>query len=326
MPESENGFVSCDWGTTKLRLRWVDLERGPAAVEVSSDEGVRHAFHRAGTRGSGVYREILARGIARLEAAMGRSTSAATVVVSGMASSSIGIVELPYANLPLALTGEGIIHRTLDESLPGGQRMILVSGVRSADDVMRGEEMQLAGLHLQLGAVPESVVYLLPGTHSKHAVVEGANLVDFRTYLTGELFEALREHTVLRNSVAPTADGAFSRNAFQAGVRAASNGSLLHALFLARTNRLFDTLDETENYWFLSGTVIGAEIEVLRAAPARRIRLCAGGTLGPLYEAAAQTLGLGGMLENVPATLVDWSAAWGQLAVFRSLINGSPRM
>ena len=321
MPESENGFVSCDWGTTKLRLRWVDLDRGPAAVEVSSDEGVRHAFHLAGTGGPEVYREILARGVARLEAAMGRSTSAALVVISGMASSSIGIVELPYAELPFTLTGEGIVHRTLDEPLPGGQRMILVSGVRSADDVMRGEEMQLAGLHLQLGAAPEPIVYLLPGTHSKHAVVEGANLVAFRTYLTGELFEAVREHTVLRNSVAPPADGGFSRDAFQAGVRAAADGSLLHALFLARSNRLFDTLDETENYWFLSGTVIGAEIEVLRTAPARQIRLCAGSALRPLYEAAGETLELGSRLESVPTALVDRSAAWGQLAVFRSLTD-----
>jgi 2-dehydro-3-deoxygalactonokinase len=321
MTGAERGFVSCDWGTTNLRLRWVDAGSGAIAGEVSSAEGVRHAYDRAHAGGgfrAEAYYEILARSLARLEHELGRSLAGAPVLVSGMASSSIGIEELPYAALPFSLGGEDVIHRTLDRPLPGGQRVVLLSGVRSASDVMRGEETQLIGLAGEAEA-DGPTVYLLPGTHSKHAIVEGSALTDFRTYLTGELFEAVTSHTVLRDSVERPAPREFSRTAFQEGVRAAAEDSLLHALFLGRSNALFGKLQPAENYWFLSGVVIGAEVAVLASGPPRRIRLCAGAALGPLYEAAIEALGLADRAESMPAAQVDGSAARGQLALYRRL-------
>jgi 2-keto-3-deoxy-galactonokinase len=44
---SPRGFVSCDWGTTSLRLRWVDAQLERVSEEVASQEGVRYAFDRA---------------------------------------------------------------------------------------------------------------------------------------------------------------------------------------------------------------------------------------------------------------------------------------
>jgi 2-dehydro-3-deoxygalactonokinase len=321
MSEAGRGFVSCDWGTTNLRLRWVDAGTGAIAGEASSAEGVRHAYDRAHAGGgfrAEAYYEILARNLARLEHDLGRSLAGAPVLVSGMASSSIGIEELPYAGLPFSLLGDGVVHRTLDRALPGGQRVVLLSGVRSADDVMRGEETQLIGL-----AGPEETdgptVYLLPGTHSKHAIVEGATLTDFRTYLTGDLFEAVTSHTVLRDSVERPAPHELSRAAFEQGVRAAVEGSLLHGLFLGRSNALFERMAPAENYWFLSGVVVGAEVAVLASGPPRRIRLCAGAALRPLYEAAIEVLGLADRTGSVPAAEVDESAARGQLSLYRRL-------
>jgi 2-dehydro-3-deoxygalactonokinase len=308
------GFVSCDWGTTNLRLRWVDVETGAVAGEVSSAEGVRHAYDRAHAGGGfrvEAYYEILARNLARLEHAAGRSFEGAPVLVSGMASSSIGIEELPYAELPFSLGGEDVVHRTLDRLLPGGHRVVLFSGVRTADDVMRGEETQLIGLAEPTDAGGPTI-HLLPGTHSKHAVVEGSKLTHFHTHLTGELFEAVISHTVLRDSVARPAPGEFDRAAFQAGVRATADDSLLHALFLGRSNALFGKRGPVESYWFLSGVVIGEEVAVLASGPPRRIRLCAGASLRPLYEAAIEALGLADRTESVAAARVDASAALGQ--------------
>jgi 2-dehydro-3-deoxygalactonokinase len=321
MTEAERGFVSCDWGTTNLRLRWVDAGTGAVAGEVSSAEGVRHAYDRAHAGGgfrADAYHEILARNVARLEHDLGRSLAGAPVLVSGMASSSIGVEELPYAELPFPLDGAGVVHSTLDRALPGGQHVVLLSGVRSADDVMRGEETQLIGL-AGAAETDRPTVYLLPGTHSKHAVVEGSTLTGFRTYLTGDLFEAVKSHTVLRDSVERPPPRDFSRGAFAEGVRAAAEESLLHGLFLGRSNVLFGKLEPAENYWFLSGVVIGAEVAVLASGPPRRIRLCAGAALRPLYEAAIEVLGLTGRTVSVPADQVDGSAARGQLSLYRRL-------
>jgi 2-dehydro-3-deoxygalactonokinase len=325
MTEVGRGFVSCDWGTTNLRLRWMDAATGAIAGEVSSAEGVRHAYDRAHAGGgfrAEAYYEILARNLARLEHGVGHSLDGVPVLVSGMASSSIGIEELPYAALPFSLGGEDIIHRTLDRLLPGGQRVVLFSGVRTADDVMRGEETQLIGLAGSAEPDDGPAVYLLPGTHSKHAVVEGSALQSFSTHLTGELFEAVTSHTILRDSVERPAPGQFSRGAFQEGVRAGVEDSLLHALFLGRSNALFSRFGPVENYWFLSGAVIGTEVAVLASGPPRRIRLCAGAALRPLYEAALEALGLADRVESVPAAQVDESAARGHLVLHRRLELG----
>jgi 2-dehydro-3-deoxygalactonokinase len=322
---SPRGFVSCDWGTTSLRLRWVDAQLERVSEEVASQEGVRYAFDRANSRGGSrveAYYDILSAHLGRLEERIGHSLKDALVIASGMASSSLGIAELPYASVPFSLTNDGPVHRVLDEPLSGGQRLVLLSGVRAEDDVMRGEETQLAGLHLRLGPGDGPTVYLLPGTHSKHAVVQGTTLVSFRTFLTGELFEAVTAHTILRESVRHPHPHTFSLEAFQDGVRAAAEQPLLHALFLGRSNTLFARLDPLENYWFLSGVLIGGELLALKNTE-YRIRLCAGGPLRPLYEAAAGVLGLSQRTECVPTALVEESAAWGQLAFFRRM-EGRP--
>lgn len=317
-----SGFVSCDWGTTNLRLRWVDARAESIAGEVSSAEGVKTVFagwrERGGER-TAAYYEVLARAVARLEARVGEPLAEAVVVVSGMASSSIGIVELPYAELPFSLLGDGLSHRVLERPLPGGQPVVLLSGVRAPGDVMRGEETQLIGLRDRLGDPGAPTLYLLPGTHSKHAVVEGETLRDFRTFMTGELFEAVAAHTILRDSVRAGERAPEHLPAFLAGVGAAAEAPLPHALFRARTNTLFGALDPAANYWFLSGVLIGAELLALRAFPRHRLRLCAAGSVRGLYEVALEALGLRDRAESVPAELVEQSAAWGQLAVFRRI-------
>lgn len=314
-------FMSCDWGTSNLRLRLFDGAQARVLAEVSSSEGVRHAFERAGVRGSArerAYIEILARAVERLQQRAGASLDRADLIVSGMASSSLGIEELPYARLPFSLTGDDLVQQVLQRRLPRGQRIVLVSGVRSDTDVMRGEETQLIGLHQRLPTLDGNVLYVLPGTHSKHALVEGGVLTDFHTYLTGELFEAVIGHTVLRQSVAPPESG-FAEEPFRAGVLASAERSLLNALFRGRTNTLFGRLDRLENYWFVSGAVIGAELSPLVTHPPARIRLCAASALRPLYESAAAALGISDVVESVPSGVVDESVAWGQLALLRRL-------
>ena len=51
----------------------------------------------------------------------------------------------------------------------------------------------LGALALQL---PPRASLLLPGTHSKWARVETGCVVDFRTFMTGEIYAALLEHTI----------------------------------------------------------------------------------------------------------------------------------
>ena len=62
-------------------------------------------------------------------------------------------------------------------------------------DVMRGEETQVFGA-LEISKRTDGL-FLLPGTHSKWVRVIGGRIGSFRTFMTGEVFGALKEHTIL---------------------------------------------------------------------------------------------------------------------------------
>ena len=87
---------------------------------------------------------------------------------------------------------------------PTGVVSFLISGACTDTDVMRGEETQAVGA-FQLPEVAEfsaGSLVILPGTHSKHLTIAGGQIQDFRTSMTGELFDVLARHSVLRHSVA----------------------------------------------------------------------------------------------------------------------------
>ena len=104
-----------------------------------------------------------------------------------------------------------------------------------AEDVMRGEETQLLGLGT-LWPGFDGVV-CMPGTHSKWVRLAGRRVERFATAMTGELFEVLRTHSVLRHSLAGPLDGPHRDAGFEAGLDAgiASPQSLVrHAVQGAR--------------------------------------------------------------------------------------------
>jgi 2-dehydro-3-deoxygalactonokinase len=135
----------------------------------------------------------------------------------------------------------------------------LVPGLTTSDadgipDVMRGEETKLVAI---AGTLSDAVV-CMPGTHSKWATLRAGRVTAFTTHMTGEVFGALSQHTILaRTSV----DGPEQPQAFARGVaRARQQGGLLHHLFGARTLHLMDRLEQVETRSFLSGLLIGHEV------------------------------------------------------------------
>ena len=141
--------------------------------------------------------------------------------------------------------------------------MRIVAGVECASatmrDVIRGEETQVFGALAALGA--EGGRFLLPGTHSKWVVAEGEKIVSFSTYMTGEVYGAMRDHTILGRLMQEggEAAAAFARGV-KDGSRAGSPGALLNRLFGVRTAGLFGETSGGELADYLSGLLIGAEI------------------------------------------------------------------
>ncbi|MBL9137823.1 MAG: 2-dehydro-3-deoxygalactonokinase [Verrucomicrobiales bacterium] len=320
-------FFSCDWGTTRFRLRLVASAGFQVLDEWVEDAGVKEIHARLGERPSAAdrdraFREFLVERLRRLRerAAVGRVP--APVVISGMASSTVGWRELSYAKAPFPLDGSALVVARLDEGDPegseNGNAIWLVSGVRTETDIMRGEECEVLGLW-QLGVGRESAdgrpsVVILPGTHAKHVwICEGA-IAGFRTYMTGELCDVLARHSLLRVSVAWPLEGGGSRpanrDAFDEAVQFAFQQGMEAGLFRVRTRSVLGGADPESNGWFLSGLMVGSELTALVRDPAAPLLHLAGGSqLSWAYERAIRQLGAASRLsvtspEQVGAALV----------------------
>lgn len=180
------------------------------------------------------------------------------LVISGMASSTIGWKELPYARVPLRLDGSTLRWEALSWDRPGWIGMTyLISGSSTENDIMRGEETEAIGL-LQGIRLPGDLTLILPGTHSKHLRISNGEIVDFTTFMTGELFEILTRHSILKATT--TVGGEIELDAFDSGVRQARDAGLGASLFKTRTRAILKGCPARENAAFLSGLLIAAEL------------------------------------------------------------------
>jgi 2-dehydro-3-deoxygalactonokinase len=206
-------------------------------------------------------------------------------------------------------------------------RIHLISGVRAETDVMRGEETEILGVFAdgRHTRIAENGIVVLPGTHSKHVRLQNRQLTGFRTYITGELFDVLSAHSLLRASVQPTDGSSYaslsepaSRDAFTTGVQDASASGLSRSLFQTRVRTVLQNVSPAVNHWFLSGLLIGSEaVDLLACESHEPILLAAAEPLSTAYRLAFETLGLSDRLLVVPPEEMSLASVRGHRALLR---------
>jgi 2-dehydro-3-deoxygalactonokinase len=166
---------------------------------------------------------------------------------------------------------------------------------------MRGEETQLLGL---LALRPGfSGTVCMPGTHSKWVRLEGGRIERFATAMTGELFEAIGAHTVVRHSLVGEQMGPATEDGIAEGLAAGLETPELLTTLLFRT-RAASLLSGKGADWcsgYLSGLLVGAEVGGRRDwIGANPIPLIGSARLCRLYGAALQQIGA--RTETIDAT------------------------
>ncbi|PPL04207.1 2-dehydro-3-deoxygalactonokinase [Parapedobacter indicus] len=286
-------FLSCDWGTTAFRLRLVRTSDLCVLIETTRGQGIAETYNRWIDQGGSrerqaFYASILKERIAELSQHSNRSLTGVPVILSGMASSSIGMKELPYQKLPVHLDGRDLMVEKF-ESDGEVNPILVISGVQTATDVMRGEETKIVGCASMLADDGAEQLIILPGTHSKHAIVKQQEIIAFNTHMTGEFFKLLSTHSVLSASVEEAdLDEPANQERFREGVSAARASGLLHAAFRVRTNQLLKNVSKTENFHFLSGLLIGSELKDISSSVP--VYLVAGSVHNTLYKTALEEL------------------------------------
>ena len=247
MPDAR--LIALDWGTSSLRA--YRLGAGGAVLQARQQPwGILHLP-------DGGFAAAL-RGIA------GDWIGAAPtppLLASGMVGSAQGWAPVHYLDTPADAKALAAGLHPLDTGL--GCRLHVVPGVRlpgERPDVMRGEETQIVGALATVPSLAMRSRLLLPGTHSKWVELQAGCITAFRTYMSGELYAVLKEHSILgrpARDVGAVADDV----AFDRGVAAAQGAEPLAALlFSARTLVLDGRLLAAHSLDYLSGLLIGDEL------------------------------------------------------------------
>jgi 2-dehydro-3-deoxygalactonokinase len=184
-----------------------------------------------------------------------------------------------------------------------------VMGPDGTPEVMRGEETQIGGV-ITRHRISDGL-FCIPGTHSKWVHVAAGRIRSFSTFMTGECFAILKSHSILGRLMA---DGTAHESAFRQGLeRATTPGGLLHHLFGVRTLGLFGRLQASDLAAYLSGQLIGAEIEGARAlfGPITEVHLIGDGEVGARYSEAFEAYGVSVTQWGAEAAAIAglWAAA-----------------
>ncbi|WKN31153.1 2-dehydro-3-deoxygalactonokinase [Porifericola rhodea] len=274
-------FISCDWGTSSFRLSLINTNK-LEIIHSLTDSQLGFGQQSAGKED---YIRLLDEKI-ELLCRKAQLDTTPLCILSGMASSSIGIKNLPYAQLPLAMKRFEIPYEKL-ESLSSD--VFMFSGLCTDIDVMRGEEVQVLGAYDE-NSSKENQLLILPGTHSKHVLIQKKQLTTFTTYMTGELFALLQNYSILKHSVQkPESENGPDQKVFLKGVEEGKSQLLKH-LFGIRARQILQKTTPEMNYAFLSGLLIGNELYPLSDDLPDQLTLCADGNLGLLYKLALQHL------------------------------------
>ena len=296
-------WVAVDWGTSNVRA-WGIAADGSQTFSARSDKGMGK-ISRADYPGV-------------LESLVGAETKGPVdVVICGMAGARQGWIEAPYFETPArlghlaarAVTPAGAGERFSPRILPG-----VCQRATGSEDVMRGEETQILGL-LRLRPGFEGTA-ILPGTHSKWIEISDGRITRFQSAMTGELYEVLSQHSVLRHSFASEQAGPETDAGTVAGMQAGLDHPELVTSLAFRT-RAASLLSGKGADWcsgYLSGLLIGAEIGGHRDwLGTAVVPLIGSARLCRTYASVLQTIGIESLsIDATDATLAGLKEARAQ--------------
>ena len=296
-------WIAVDWGTSNLRVWGVDANGGIVA-EASSDKGMAK-LDRAGFESA----------LLELIGGWLLEDRQIPVVACGMVGARQGWLEVPYSETPCKPIFPEAIGRpdTRDQRL----RVFVLGGIKQitpAPDVMRGEETQIAGI---LSADPSfEGVLCLPGTHTKWVRIRAGEIVDFKTFMTGELFSLLSRQSVLRHSLNGAAGSDAIEFARSIQLMMTEPASFAGQLFSIRAGNLVSGLEAGTAEARLSGLLIGAELAAARDYWFDQSPVIVGnGAQSDLYLEGLQTLGCSPrVIDASGVTLAGLKSAYAQIA------------
>ena len=300
--------IAVDWGTSSFRAALLS-DKGEVLDELSTPRGILGFQHYE-------FVPYLVATCERFSKAGG-----GMYLLCGMIGSKNGLLEVPYCPCPATASDIAAALGWVDTG-DADLNIAIVPGVRSGfDDVMRGEETQVFGAAAVLGVQDATMV--LPGTHSKWVRLEAGAITKFNTFMTGEFYALLAQHSILAKSLPEPTDkpAALDQSVFLQGIDRAQTSStsgqgLLGNAFSTRVKSLFNELQPAQAASYLSGLVIGDELAAMRLPAGSQVIVIGSPALCERYNLALDHLG-------VQTRAIGNPAAWAGLHSIYTQISAS---
>jgi 2-dehydro-3-deoxygalactonokinase len=260
------GFIAVDWGTTNRRAYRHDSS-GKCVDRFQEHKGVL---------------SIPDGGFPAAVAEIRKRLGDHPLLLAGMIGSNRGWKEAPYVPCPAGF-------EELAKALVWvGDREAIVPGVsytgNGRADVMRGEEVQLLGAIASKQVDPMGMV-CHPGTHNKWVTLRHGKIDEFRTVMTGEIYNLLKEHSILSDLLQGKVE---ANDVFkQAAQHAVANEALPAELFSVRARVLLGQAKKEDAAAYTSGLMIGTDVRIGLSLPtSAQVTVIGRPDLSHLYAAA----------------------------------------
>lgn len=271
-------WIGADWGNSNLRIwamsnedRVIAQASAPLGTQVVKQTGFETAL------------------ISLIEPFLNDETSM-PVLCSGAVGAREGWAQAPYVPVPCVPPGlsRAIPVNSHDERIA----VAILPGIcqNTPPDIMRGEETQVAGV-IALEKEFDGIV-CLPGTQSKWVHVSAGEIVSFQSFMTGDLFHALSEHTILKDSV--MSEDLMDQTVFLAAISDAMSRPQGFAaqLVALRARHVLEDASPSAARARLSGLLIGMELAAARPYwLGQRVMIVGSPALAALYDMGLQAQG-----------------------------------
>ena len=272
--EEARCWIAVDWGTTNCRA-WLVTAEGQVIESRYSSCGM-----------ASLQPEEFEPALLTLVGQWLDGPTPVRVVACGMVGAKQGWHDAGYREVPCSPMLPGCLSAvpTIDKRIEVG----IVPGLCQLKpaDVMRGEETQIAGCLAVSPANQQTIC--LPGTHTKWVVINDGVVQSFRSFVSGELFKLICDHSVIGKAmeIGKPEYGIFSDAVEECLERVPV---LTAELFGIRARSLLGQLDGGAAASRLSGLLIGTEVAAIKAElPLANLRLIAAPELEHVYGTALE--------------------------------------
>jgi len=259
-----SNFLTIDGGTTNTRVYLIknDLLADSVALNVGARSAIEDKM---------ILKNAIKNAIDKLLSAHSLGVNdVKAILASGMITSESGLMPIEHISLPVGVheLAEAIKCYCFNDITPIPFYFVpgvkIVSDKLEDADMIRGEETEIMGILEDSG---EGALYILPGSHSKHISVDASGrIVAFKTMMSGELFAAVMQNTILRDA-ADFEHNEIREGELCRGFEYCRKHGVNEALFKTRILKNLLGATKEDCYSFLLGTVLCDEVSEAIKAP-----------------------------------------------------------